>query len=100
MDMLIDPPEVGAPLERWDAFIASLKVIEPRTPQLERAIAEAEKDRALSIELHEIRRLREEAARDPYWGPTLDEARQQARKDHDWSRYDALWAEFEASRRQ
>ena len=98
MDMLIDPPEVGAPLERWDAFIASLKVIEPRTPQLERAIAWAEEDREASIRVHKIRRLHEEAARDPYWGPTLDEARQQARKDHDWSRYDALWAEFEASR--
>ena len=98
MDMLIDPPEAGAPLEVWDAFIADLKTIKPRTPQLEWTIAEAERDRALSIELHEIRRFLDEVESDPHWGPLVLEARKQAFKDHDWTRYDALLAEYKASR--
>lgn len=100
MDWLIDPPEVGAPLEKWDAFIADLKTIEPRTPALEREIAWAEEDREHSIEVLEIRRLQKVAASDPFWWPLLTEARQQGHETGDFSRADQLWAEFVASRKE
>ena len=98
MDWLIDPPEVGAPLEKWDAFIADLKTIEPRTEQIEWAILRAEEDRQHSIELHEIDRLQDEAARDPVWWPLLRDAREHGRATSDWARADQLWDDFVASR--
>ena len=98
MEWLIDPPEVGASQERWDAFIADLKTIQPRTPAIEIEIARAEEDLKFSIELWEIDRLQEEALRDPYWGPLLTEARQHGRETGDWTRADQLRKDFVASR--
>jgi cytochrome c-type biogenesis protein CcmH/NrfG len=39
--MIIDPPSPFDTLEAWQAFLAEMESIEPRTPQVEDAIADA-----------------------------------------------------------
>jgi len=39
----IDPPSPFAPVSEWRAYLSRLQAVDPRTPEIEDAISEAEK---------------------------------------------------------